>query len=292
MRENKFLISLITVMLVSLLLASLIGAIAHKKRSNNPTNETPNTEQTEVIDNTENNETENNQKKLSFYSKEDINNLVVGQCNNTSTCTFINDYICKNDNCRVISTSKNYALIRDGDLVLSNIRYKDNTSLTYLSLNTNKVTLVENNNQIYGMIIEENNKYGFYSFSNRKYTIGFDSYQIYPVEPYEGNWTLDGLIVIDFDKDYYKILDYSGNGLKYEQYDLQTKLSVLEGTNLRYFTTHISTNTEKYIFKPDGNLISYDGIIDTESIKVENGKLNIYSGSSLVASYDKDGNRL
>jgi hypothetical protein len=39
-------------MLVSLLLASLIGAIAHKKRSNNPTNETPNTEQTEVIDNT------------------------------------------------------------------------------------------------------------------------------------------------------------------------------------------------------------------------------------------------
>lgn len=46
------------------------------------------------------------------------------------------------------------------------------------------------------------------------------------------------------------------------------------------------------MFKPDGNLISYDGIIDTESIKVENGKLNIYSGSSLVASYDKDGNRL
>ena len=83
-------------------------------------------------------------------------------------------------------------------------------------------------------------------------------------------------------------MDYSGNGLKYEQYDLQTKLSVLEGTNLRYFTTHISTNTEKYIFKPDGNLISYDGIIDTESIKVENGKLNIYSGSSWICDAHAD----
>ncbi len=287
--KNKFLIMLISIMLVSLIAASILGYIENNKRSNNVVDNS-NT----IDDGTSDEEkvNENGDRVLSFYSRSDLNTLVVGKCNNTSKCTYITDYTCKNKNCRVLALSKNYALINDGSIVLSNVRYNDNNDIQNLSLNNYKIQLIENNNQIYGMIVDDNNRKAFYSFADRMYTIPFGDYQIYPVEPQNGEWRLDGLILIDYNSDFYEIIDYNGKDLYYGSNDLTTNLTLLEGTNLRYFTTHLSNNTEKFIIKPDGRMIDFNGIIDTETVKVENERLIIRNGNTVVAQYDKNGNKL
>lgn len=287
--KNKFLIMLISIMLVSLIAASILGYIENNKRSNNVVDNS-NTIDDETTD--EEKVNENGDKVLSFYSRSDLNTLVVGKCNNTSKCTYITDYTCKNKNCRVLALSKNYALINDGSIVLSNVRYNDNNDIQNLSLNNYKIQLIENNDQIYGMIVDDNNKKAFYSFADRMYTIPFGDYQIYPVEPQNAEWRLDGLILIDYNSDSYEIIDYNGKDLYYGSNDLTTKLTLLEGTNLRYFTTHLSNNTEKFIIKPDGRMIDFNGIIDTETVKVENERLIIRNGNTVVAQYDKNGNKI
>ena len=183
-------------------------------------------------------------------------------------------------------------MINDGSIVLSNVRYNDNNDIQNLSLNNYKIQLIENNDQIYGMIVDDNNKKAFYSFADRMYTIPFGDYQIYPVEPQNAEWRLDGLILIDYNSDSYEIIDYNGKDLYYGSNDLTTKLTLLEGTNLRYFTTHLSNNTEKFIIKPDGRMIDFNGIIDTETVKVENERLIIRNGNTVVAQYDKNGNKI
>ena len=206
--KNKFLIMLISIMLVSLIAASILGYIENNKRSNNVVDNS-NTIDDETTD--EEKVNENGDKVLSFYSRSDLNTLVVGKCNNTSKCTYITDYTCKNKNCRVLALSKNYALINDGSIVLSNVRYNDNNDIQNLSLNNYKIQLIENNDQIYGMIVDDNNKKAFYSFADRMYTIPFGDYQIYPVEPQNAEWRLDGLILIDYNSDSYPVVYFKSD---------------------------------------------------------------------------------
>ncbi|MBO5096059.1 MAG: hypothetical protein J6B98_04215 [Bacilli bacterium] len=157
----------------------------------------------------------------------------------------VGEYKCDNKNCSYITYSGDFVLFDDYGLVAYNYKTKKVQELKYYG--DAKATELVADNKIYGLIVEKDYNYGYYSLEKSKYIIPIkESISIY----YDASY---GYIEIRGEE--WEIIDPCGNKYKPEI----SKLSNVEGTDFYYYTYYCGMEDCLYkFFTKDGNEIAKD----------------------------------